>query len=194
MPKQLTSDSRKALHKKLNQKIERADLEMKKLMFNHEIDPETKEITWGPEILERQSEITEKKIKGYREQIENCQLSLRMVHNTGWIAEWREQHMRVSKEQLEKELPEKIKAAKLALENLNTDEEIKAAHRHLDSLELEELNLKLKLKNLTRAKNCNKKDCYGRGYIGFNIMTGEYSFCQCTINTKHYYNVNKSQD
>lgn len=193
MPKQLKQESRDALHYALNDKITRADLEIKKLTVTHEIDPNTKEIVWGEDVKKPYPEVLEKKIAGFRAQIENCQLSLRMVHNTGWIAEWRDEHIRGAKERLEKEYPDKIAAAKLEIDS-EDPEIVKAAQKRLEGLELEEAALRSKIKNLTRAKNCNKKDCYGRGYVGFNISTGEYAFCSCTMKTKHYYSVNKSTD
>ncbi len=192
MPKQLTAESREALHIHLNKKITRADLEIKKLTTTYEKNEETGEITWGEPVKTPYSAVLENKIAGYRGQIENCQLSLRMAHNTGWIAEWREEHIRVAKEKIEKELTPKIEE----VEKLLSDEVIPTpeTQKRLDGLHLELGNLRLKVKDLTRAKVCNKKDCYGRGYIGFNISTGEYSFCTCTEKTKHYYNVNKSSD
>ena len=42
-----------------------------------------------------------------------------------------------------------------------------------------------KYKELKKASNC--KHCYRRGWIGFNIATGEYSFCTCTLRTMHHY-------
>ncbi len=193
MPKQLTQESREELHQALNKKITKADLEIKKLTVKFEEDPETKEITWGEEVSKPYSEVLEKKIKGFRDQIENCQLSLRMVHNTGWISEWRDEHIKVAKERLEKEFPAKIESAEL--EANSEDVEIaKAAVKRLEGLKLDQQYLLDKIKNLKRAKSCNKRDCHGRGYIGFNIKTGEYSFCSCTIKTKHYYSVNKTTD
>lgn len=194
MPKQLTNESKEKLHNALNEKITAADLEIKKLMFNHEFDKKNNnEIIWGEAVKTPYPEILEKKIEGFRKQIENCQLSLRMVHNTGWIVEWRDYLLKVETKKLENEYPAKIKEAE---DNLNNaDPELAAAaKKRLESLNLEIDNLKDKIKKLNRAKKCNKKDCYGRGYVGFNVMTAEYSFCTCTINTKHFYSVNKSTD
>ena len=45
-----------------------------------------------------------------------------------------------------------------------------------------------RLNRLTKAQRCTRKGCYtGRGYVGLNISTGEFSLCKCTLDTIDLY-------
>lgn len=191
MSKQLTNEARNKLHLHLNNKIQKADLEVRKLMYVHVEHPETKEIEWGDPIKKPYPEVLEKKIKGYTDQIENCQLSLRVVWNTSWIAERRDEILKTETERSEKEYPTKIADAEKALAE-STPETKEADQKRLDGLLLEVDALEEKIHKIKNACRCNKRDCWGRGYKGFNVSTGEYSFCTCTLKIKHYFNVPKS--
>nr|WP_298660850.1 hypothetical protein [uncultured Flavobacterium sp.] len=193
MPKQLTDESRQKLHKHLNDKITKAADAVRKIQYNYTEDPETKEITWGEKKATLDTK-DEKAVQGYWDQIKNCQLSLRLVFNTGWISEWRDEHIRVAQEKVDSELMPKIEEAEKAVSAAEGEEAIQLAQKHLDALNLERDQALKKIKDLKRAKGCNKKDCWGRGYCGFNVSTGEYSFCKCTLDTIQYYNVDKVSD
>lgn len=194
MGKQLKGDGKIALAKHLNSKIELADLEMRKLMNNFTEDKETKEIIWGEPINKPYPEILRKKIDNLWSRIETFQLSLRLIHNTGWISEWRDEHIKVEKDNLTKMQMEHDTLFKSDADQFESNETLKNNQKRLETVKIKINDITKKINDLTRAKKCNRTGCHGRGYLGFNISLGEYSLCACTIKTKHYFNVKKTQD
>jgi hypothetical protein len=173
MNKQLTKDGQNIIRKALVKKISSGNLEMKKLINHYTIDENSNEIIWGEPIKRPYTEKLEKSIKALKSRIEVCQLSLNIVEfqGHGWISFWRDEHIKHAQELLEN---------KLLL--LKEEPENKG-------LLIEIENIQYKIKSLIKAKKCTRKDCYQRGYIGLNIKTAEYSFCQCTLNTIQFYNL-----
>jgi hypothetical protein len=104
--------------------------------------------------------VDDKSVQYLSTRINQIQMSLRLTFNVDWIKEQRADYLKTLRTRLETE------------ELLPTEKKI-----------IEKNHASMK-----RASNCKKSGCWGKGYIGFNYPTGEFTLCDCTIKTLHLHN------
>lgn len=104
----------------------------------------------------------DKSIQYLSTRINQCQMSLRLTFNVDWIREQRADYLKTLRIRLETE--ELLPADKKLLEN--------------------------NYAAMKRANNCKKQGCWGKGYLGINYSTGEFTLCDCTLKTLHLHNFN----
>lgn len=173
---QIESEHRKKLHQNINARINAANSEIDKIVLkvNGEGEPTGER--------KKQSELTAKEVKSIEhlnKRIKELQVSIRLVFNTNWLIEQREQDIKTIATRIRDEFADL---------DVPTAEETEEQSKVRISREQEKNRLIARLNALTKAHKCNRKGCYtGRGYIGLNTSTGEFSLCRCTTDTIDYY-------
>ncbi len=122
--------------------------------------------------------------------ITTLQMSLRLSFNTEWIIEERKGLLQGCKTVLDEIAVTPFVKDSSATDKANHDNECLYNEKQLK----QKSNTITMANDLAKAKNCKKKGCWGRGFIGWpqhKGATGEFTLCDCTIKTIHYYNVNQ---